>query len=133
MGQQQDRQGDLMVGWAEMARSPGHVFYDRLQPVPIEAVDTALTAVDPAECVADKGYHSWAVLKALDDSPWKTRISEPRQNGFSRWCGDEAARGHGPPREWEQCPRGNHNRFSQFKGVNCLTDSSDSRSLRTDT
>ena len=55
-------------------------------------MDTALTAVDPAECVADKGYHSWAVLKALDDSPWKTRISEPRQNGFSRWCGDEAAR-----------------------------------------
>ena len=81
-----------MVGWAEMARSPGHVFYDRLQPVLIEAVDTALTAVDPAECVADKGYHSRAVLKALDDSPWKTRISEPRQNGFSRWCGDEAAR-----------------------------------------
>ena len=30
-------------------------------------------------------------MKALDDSPWKTRISEPRQNGFSRWCGDEAA------------------------------------------
>ena len=24
------RQGDLMVGWAEMPRSPGHVFYDRL-------------------------------------------------------------------------------------------------------
>ena len=30
MGQQKDRQGDLMVGWAEMPRSPGHVFYDRL-------------------------------------------------------------------------------------------------------
>jgi len=25
-----------MVGWAEMARSPSHVFYDRLQPVLIE-------------------------------------------------------------------------------------------------
>ena len=33
-----------------------------------------------------------AVLKALDDSRWKTRISEPRQNSFSRWRGDEAAR-----------------------------------------
>jgi len=33
-----------------------------------------------------------AVLKALDDSPWKTRISEPKQNGFSRWRGEEAAR-----------------------------------------
>ncbi len=31
-------------------------------------------------------------LEGLDDSPWKTRISEPRQNGFSRWRGDEAAR-----------------------------------------
>jgi len=36
MGQQQDRQGELMVGWAEMARSPGHVFYDRLQSLLIE-------------------------------------------------------------------------------------------------
>ena len=31
-------------------------------------------------------------MKALDDSPWKTRISEPKQNGFSCWRGDEAAR-----------------------------------------
>ena len=37
MGQQKDRQGDLMVGWAEMPRSPGHVFYDRLQSVLVEA------------------------------------------------------------------------------------------------
>ncbi len=36
MGLQKDRQGDLMVGWAEMPRSPGHVFYDRLQSVLIE-------------------------------------------------------------------------------------------------
>ena len=36
MGQQQDRRGDLMVGWAEMARSAGHVFNDRLQSVLIE-------------------------------------------------------------------------------------------------
>ena len=52
----------------------------------------APTAENPAKCVTDKGYHSRAVLKALDDSPWKTRISEPKQNGFSRWRGDEAAR-----------------------------------------
>ena len=32
MGQQKDRQGDLMVGWAEMPRSPGHVFYDLSLP-----------------------------------------------------------------------------------------------------
>jgi transposase len=33
MGRESDRQGDLMVSWAEMPRSPGHVFYDRLQEV----------------------------------------------------------------------------------------------------
>ena len=36
MGQQKDRQGDLMVSWSEMPRSPGHVFYDRLRSVLIE-------------------------------------------------------------------------------------------------
>ncbi len=36
MGLRKDRQGDLMVGWAEMPRSPGHAFYDRLQSVLIE-------------------------------------------------------------------------------------------------
>ena len=45
----------------------------------LEAVDAAPTAEDPAECVTDKGYHSRSVLKALDDGPWKTRISEPKQ------------------------------------------------------
>ena len=27
MGQQKDRQGDLMVGWAEMPRSPGRMCF----------------------------------------------------------------------------------------------------------
>ena len=33
MGREGDRQGDLIVSWSEMPRSPGHVFYDRLQEV----------------------------------------------------------------------------------------------------
>jgi Transposase domain (DUF772). len=33
MGREGDRQDDLIVTWAEMPRSPGHVFYDRLQDV----------------------------------------------------------------------------------------------------
>ncbi len=37
MGQQRDRQRDLMVGWSEVPRSPGHVFFDRLQSVLVEA------------------------------------------------------------------------------------------------
>ena len=36
MGRQKDGQGDLMVSWSEMPRSPGHVFYERLQSVVIE-------------------------------------------------------------------------------------------------
>src|SRR3954452_6944397 len=37
MGRQGDRQGDLMVTWSEMPRSPGDVFYDRLQEVLVGA------------------------------------------------------------------------------------------------
>ena len=37
LGRQGERQADLMVGWAELPRSPGHAFYDRLQAILIEA------------------------------------------------------------------------------------------------
>ena len=37
LGRQGGRQSDLIVGWAELPRSPGHAFYDRLQAVLIEA------------------------------------------------------------------------------------------------
>ena len=37
LGRQGERQSELMVGWAELPRSPGHIFYDRLQAVLIEA------------------------------------------------------------------------------------------------
>ena len=30
LGRQGERQADLMIGWAELPRSPGHAFYDRL-------------------------------------------------------------------------------------------------------
>ena len=62
----------------------------------LEAVDAAPTAEDPAECVTDKGYHSRSVLKALDDGPWKTRISEPKQKGAL------ARRRGGPPGSHQQ-------------------------------
>ena len=45
-----------------------------------------------AELVADKGYHSRAGLKSLEDGPWKSRIAEPRRDEFLRWHGDDAAR-----------------------------------------
>jgi transposase len=37
LGRQSERQTELMIGWAELPRSPGHVFYDRLQTVLLEA------------------------------------------------------------------------------------------------
>ena len=55
-------------------------------------VNAAPTTDKPGELVADKGYHSRAVLKDLDGGPWKTRIAEPKQPGFSRWHGDDKAR-----------------------------------------
>jgi transposase len=58
----------------------------------LAAVDAAPTAEDPAELVADKGYHSRDGLKALEDSAWKSRIAEKKVAGVSRWHGDEEAR-----------------------------------------
>jgi transposase/osmotically-inducible protein OsmY len=46
----------------------------------------------PADCVADKGYHSRAVLKDLDGSPWSSRIAEPQRKSLCRWHGDDEAR-----------------------------------------
>jgi transposase len=37
MGREGEVQGDLMMTWAEMPRSPGHVFYDRLQKLLVDA------------------------------------------------------------------------------------------------
>jgi transposase len=37
LGRQKERQADLMIGWGELPRSPGHAFYDRLQTVLLEA------------------------------------------------------------------------------------------------
>ena len=33
LGRQRERQADMLVSWAEMPRSAGHAFYDKLQAV----------------------------------------------------------------------------------------------------
>ena len=58
----------------------------------LAAVDAAPTPEDPAELVADKGYHSRDGLKDLEDGAWKSRIAEKKVTGVNRWHGDEAAR-----------------------------------------
>src|SRR5436305_1065239 len=75
-------QGDTTTMPGTLARAVEH----------LAAVNAAPTPTAPAELIADRGYHSRAGLKALDGGPWKTRISEPRRDEFSRWHGDEAAR-----------------------------------------
>jgi transposase len=37
LGRQRERQSEMLVTWSELPRSPGHVFYDRLQQVLIAA------------------------------------------------------------------------------------------------
>jgi transposase len=58
----------------------------------LAAVEAAPTPEAPAELIADKGYHARATLKELDGGPWKSRISEPHRDQFSRWHDDDAAR-----------------------------------------
>src|SRR3954462_4876672 len=58
----------------------------------LDLVGLAPTPETPAEMIADKGYHSREGLKALEDSAWKSRISEKEQKGFARWQGGDAAR-----------------------------------------
>src|SRR5690348_4157165 len=58
----------------------------------LDLVGRTPTLEDPAEMVADKGYHSREVLKDLEDSAWKSRIAEKERKGFARWHGDDAAR-----------------------------------------
>ena len=58
----------------------------------LAAVGAAPTPDDPAELVADKGYHSRDGLKDLEDGAWKSRIAEKKMQGVSRWHGDEEAR-----------------------------------------
>src|SRR5688500_6703048 len=58
----------------------------------LDLVGRAPTPETPAEMITDKGYHARDVLKDLEDSAWKSRISEKEQKAFARWHGDDAAR-----------------------------------------
>ena len=54
LGRQGERQTELMVGWAELPRSPGHVFYDHLQAVLLEAGFDGFAEAQCAPCYARK-------------------------------------------------------------------------------
>jgi transposase len=77
----------LKDGRTRLAHKPEHAV-----DLDTGAVEAAPSPAAPAELVADKGYHSRETLKALDDGAWKTRIAEPKRDGFLRWHGDDDAR-----------------------------------------
>jgi transposase len=54
LGRQGERQSELMVGWAELPRSPGHAFYDRLQSVLIKAGFDGFAETQCAPCYASR-------------------------------------------------------------------------------
>src|SRR3954468_12726139 len=58
----------------------------------LDLVGRAPTPETPAEMITDKGYHARDVLKDLEDSAWKSRISEKERKAFARWHGDGAPR-----------------------------------------
>src|SRR5204862_1281294 len=55
-------------------------------------IDAAPTPDEPSEVVADKGYHSRAVLKTLAGGAGNTRSAAPKQPARSSWRGDAHAR-----------------------------------------
>jgi transposase len=54
LGRQRERQTELMVGWAELPRSPGHAFYGRLQAVLVEAGFDRFTEAECAPYYASR-------------------------------------------------------------------------------
>src|SRR5918998_388607 len=58
----------------------------------LAVVDAAPTVEDPAELVADRGYHSRDGLKDLEDGAWKSRIAEKKAASAHRWRSDAEAR-----------------------------------------
>jgi transposase len=54
LGRQGERQADLMIGWAELPRSPGHAFYDRLQAVLVGAAFDGLAEEECAPYYASR-------------------------------------------------------------------------------
>jgi hypothetical protein len=58
----------------------------------LATVGAGPSADEPAELVADKGYHSRDRLRDLEDGPWKSRVAEKKRPDVSRWHGDKEAR-----------------------------------------
>ena len=65
MTREAEVQGDLVVTWAEMPRSPGHAFYDRLQTLLIEA---GFDGFVETTCKPFYAASPWAPLRSRRDA-----------------------------------------------------------------
>ena len=81
MGQQRDRQGEMLLSWDELPKSPGHVFYDRLQEVLLEnGFDGFVEGLGKLEtfchrAVCAKGIlRAGGVLASVRD-PWRRQVA----------------------------------------------------------
>ena len=72
----------------------------------LASVDAAPTAEDPAECVTDKGYHSRAVLKALDNGPVEDPDRRAQAEGLRALARRRRRRGARSPTTGPGCYRG---------------------------
>ena len=95
LGRQKDRQGDLMVSWSEMPRSPDHVFCGRLRSVLfegdidgfVEGIDSVrgqvgrldLASIAPIDaraiCAFLRGRY-WLIVIAIPSKPWLGRCAK---------------------------------------------------------
>ena len=97
MGRQGDRQGDLMVMWSEMPRSPGHVFYDRLQQVLVDAgfdgfVETLRALQHQGRTLGAAGGTSACTWSGTSRGGLPERAAVPKI--YERWSCGEAGRDH---------------------------------------
>ena len=89
MGRQKAGQGDLMASWSEMPRSPGHVFYGRLQSVLIEG---GFDAFAEASCrpyyAARMGAPSVPPGRISGCTWWATSRASTAERGLEWRCSD---------------------------------------------
>jgi hypothetical protein len=56
LGRQRDRQAEMLVTWSELPRSPGRVFYDRLQAILIATeFDSFVEELCASHCAVVRG------------------------------------------------------------------------------
>src|ERR687890_180868 len=69
LGRQRDRQSEMLVSWAEMPRSPGYVFYDRLQSELVGAGFDGFVEDRCAPCYAVRRGRRYAVRRGRPSLP----------------------------------------------------------------